>query len=370
MSATLSATAGKRTLSLAEMAAELDRQQRSKIDVVADTRRMQMVTSGSGADDGGRSLLVIDAPGDELYEPAVNDLAHAQIADRLSIPKRYYDRLRAEAPALLDRNVNYWLAAKPEKRLVRILDGNARAFLSDRYRRLDHYDLMEHVLPVFGEIHGLMFQTSALTDRRLYVRALLPRLSAEIRVGDIVQAGVSLRNSEVGEGALVVEPFLWRLVCSNGMTTPIGRLRKYHAGRAAEEDDEQIRIYRDETLAADDAAFFLKVGDLVRAALSEAQFEEIVERMRGAAETRKIDDVPEATRVLSQRYDLTETEGRSILRHIIEGGDLTKWGAINAITAAAKDADSFDRQAEMEEIGGALLSESDAAWAKIALATG
>ena len=36
--------------------------------------------------------------------------------------------------------------------MVRTLDGNARAFLSDRYRRLDNYDLLAHVLPMLREL--------------------------------------------------------------------------------------------------------------------------------------------------------------------------------------------------------------------------
>jgi len=36
--------------------------------------------------------------------------------------------------------------------MVRIMDGNVRAFLSDRYRRLDHLELCTAVLPVINEM--------------------------------------------------------------------------------------------------------------------------------------------------------------------------------------------------------------------------
>jgi len=39
----------------------------------------------------------------------------------------------------------------PDRRMVRIMDGNVRAFLSDRYRRLDHLELCTAVLPVINE---------------------------------------------------------------------------------------------------------------------------------------------------------------------------------------------------------------------------
>ena len=61
-----------------------------------------------------------------------NDVAHRQIAARLEIPAKYYDRMRTEAPQMLAKNVNHWLHAQPETRMIRTLDGNVRAFLSDR----------------------------------------------------------------------------------------------------------------------------------------------------------------------------------------------------------------------------------------------
>ena len=71
----------------------------------------------------------------------INPLAHQQIASRLGIPIKYYQRMQAEAPALLDENVNNLLEQTPAKRMVRVMDGNVRAFLSDLYRRLDNYSM-------------------------------------------------------------------------------------------------------------------------------------------------------------------------------------------------------------------------------------
>lgn len=37
----------------------------------------------------------------------------------------------------------------------------------------------------------------------------------EVRKGDIVQAGVMISNSEVGLGAVSIQPLVYRLVCTN-----------------------------------------------------------------------------------------------------------------------------------------------------------
>ena len=43
------------------------------------------------------------------------------------------------------------------------------------------------------------------------------KLKAEVAVGDAVQAGFVISNSEVGLGSVKIEPLIYRLVCKNGL---------------------------------------------------------------------------------------------------------------------------------------------------------
>jgi hypothetical protein len=353
---------------LGDLAAELERLQASKVDYVVDTRRMSFSTvtaAGAAITEGGDargSYLTFDTP-DGTAGGVVNDHAHTQIGLRLQIPKAYYDRMRNDAPALLDRNVEHWLHQRAEKRMVRMLDGDVRAFLSNRYRRLDNYDLMEQsIIPALQHVQGLSFHVAALTPERMTVRALLPSLTREVRVGDVVQAGVQIRNSEVGAGALDVRPFVWRLICKNGMVSDVGAKRQQHVGRRAEEDDHGI--YRDETLRADDVAFFLATRDAIAAALTDTQFDLIVAQMQGAANGTRVESPVAATEQLASTYQLTDGERDGVLAHLASGGDLSQWGLVNAVTAAAKDAVTFERQQEMERIGGQVLALPTREWTR------
>ena len=103
--------------------------------------------------------------------------------------------------------------------------------------------------------------------------------------------------------------------------------------------------------------------------LDEARFESIVAALRETTEGPKVVDPVEASKVLADSYDLTKDEGRSVLLRLAQGGDLSRWGMVNAVTAAAKDADTFERQAEMELVGGALVAATPREWAKVATAT-
>ena len=88
----------------------------------------------------------------KTYGFGIGELAHQQIAARLNIPFRYYQKMQSEAPELLDRNVNTWFGKNPERRMIRVLDG---------------------------------------------------------KVDDVVQAGFVVSNSEVGLGSLRVEPLVF-----------------------------------------------------------------------------------------------------------------------------------------------------------------
>lgn len=349
-----------------ELASALAEQQETKRDYIVDTRRMSLAYGDDVKD--GPELWFDSGAGSDLEGGEINGHAHNQIAQRLEIPKKYYDRMLGEHPGLLKANVEGWFRHSPERRMVRMLDGRVRAFMSDRYRRLDNLDLMEQaILPTLMDTPGLHFQTASLTPELLHINVLLPDLQAEIKVGDVVQAGVAIRNSEVGKGSLSVAPRVWRLSCLNGLLVDALALRKYHVGRAAEED--AYDLFSDETLAADDAAYFLKVRDMVRASLTEASFQSIVGTLREttADETRMPDPVA-ATEQLQQKYDLSDTEQRSVLRHLIEGGDLTQWGMVNAITAAAKDAPEYERQRDMEALGGSVAHVRGGEWTALVAA--
>ncbi len=131
----------------------------------------------------------------------------------------------------------------------------------DTLSLLDNFDLAEAVLPILAEMgQGIRIVSTELTVSRMYIKAINERLELEVRKGDVVQAGMVISNSEIGLGSLKVEPLIYRLVCENGMVAQDFSKKRYHVERSAEEG-ELYEIYRDETLKAEDHAFFLKVQE-------------------------------------------------------------------------------------------------------------
>ena len=246
--------------------------------------------------------------------------------------------------------------------MVRTLDGVARAFLSSRYRRIDNYEVSSAVLPIIGEIPDARFESCEITDTKMYIKVVNPRLVAEVVPGDIVQAGIVITNSEVGQGAFSVQPLIYRLVCSNGMTVNDAAMRRNHVGRVAAAE-ENFLLYRDETLAADDKAFLMKIQDTVRAAVDEVAFQRVVGMMREAKDARmNTADVPGVVKLASRSFSITDGESGGVLQHLLEGNDLTLYGLANAVTRFSQDVESYDRASDLEAIGYNVLSMGQQQW--------
>ena len=77
--------------------------------------------------------------------------------------------------------------------MVRTLGITGRAYLSDRYARYDHFDVLEKVMPIMTKF-DMEFRDSYITDDKLYLRATFPNMERDIgnglrQRGDIVRLG-------------------------------------------------------------------------------------------------------------------------------------------------------------------------------------
>lgn len=338
-----------------EIGTEILRQSQAKQDYLVNTVRITM------ADWGKQPMLHLqNEDGADLLEPLeIQQTAHHQIGDYLGIPRKYYERMLGEDIGLLAYNVNRWLRRKPEQRMIRTIDGRTRAFLSNRYRRIDNLDIARVTLPVIGEMQDARYESCKLTEDYLYIKVVNPRLTAEVTPGDIVQGGVVITNSETGLGAVSVQPLVYRLVCSNGMVVNT-KTRRNHVGRA-ETTEEAFQIYSKETLAADDNAFIMKLQDTVRAAIDEVKFAQVVGRMRESKDVKlNIADIPSVVKLASSSFGITENESKGVFQHLIEDADYTLFGLANAVTRYSQDVEDYDRASKLEEIGYSVMTMSPA----------
>jgi hypothetical protein len=355
---------------LPELATEILRQARSKRDYVAPTTALRYAPPPITGDRPGGDGEAIILEGVGQY--AITPHAHTQLAEHLGIPKKYYERMRQERPDLLATNINTWLAAKPERRLVRTVDGRVRAFLSDKYRALDHIDLAEAVLPVLQRLE-VEIVSSAITDTRLYLKAVDRRIATDIPTGtrlgeghvwfDTLSPAIVISNSEVGAGALSIEAGVWTKLCTNLAIAASRSMKKYHLGGRLDMGEDLAALLSDRTRQLTDAALWAQVRDVVAGAFERARFDALVEEIRGTTERRIEGDPVQVVEVTAKRFDLTDQERGGILNALIEAGDLSQYGLHAAVTRySQRDDVDYTRATALERLGGQILDLSPRDW--------
>lgn len=358
--------------SIVELAQEIQRQAEAKRDYVVDTRALQMV-----ADEDKHLALEF---GDKSLD--IGSTAHEQIGGVVGIPKKYYDRMMVEAPGLLVNNVNHWMAQQPSKQLVRTLDGKARAYLSDSYRPMDNLELAEAVLPVLSGM-GVEIMSAEITEKRLYIKAVDKSVVRQIPEGHHMGDGthtivrmadlfplITISNSEIGHGGMNILAGTFNGFCTNMATFGERSMKKRHVGSKFGDfvEGDVYAMLSDDTRRLSDAALWSQVRDVVKAAFEEAKFDALVNKITGTQQNTILGDVPKVVEVTAQRFGFSDTERKSVLDHLIRGGDLSQYGLHNAVTRAAEDLPDYDRATEFERFGGQIIELPANDWREIAKA--
>ena len=333
----------KTGLSLQELAAEITRRADTKEDFIADTRTLAYMPESN--------RLSLTSTGDTFE---VNDHAHSQISEHTGIPATYYKRMREDAPGLLANNVHAWFEKYPARRMVRTLDGTARAFLSDRYNRMDDDAFANVVLPAIFETPGAEVESCGITALRTTIKFTSPRKTREVQKGDAVQFGVAFSNSEVGAGRLTGSLFAKRLVCLNGMVIEEEQFASTHLGKRHGSTRDLGEVFKLDTIKADGEATILKLRDFSAEILSDRFIDTQVEKMQALTEV-KVEDPVKAVERLAKLHSFAEATRNDVLKHLIEGGDLSMWGFVNAVTRTAEDQEDYDDATRLETLGGRML---------------
>jgi hypothetical protein len=282
-------------------------------------------------EDGGARLVALSGGSDRTLE--LTDHALGQILARLGIPAQYFNR----CPSNLQwAQANHWIQNVPgdKNTMLRLVQGNrVRAALSESYTAFDDVDVVPMVADVLdGEDCRVHADFSA---EYTHLRITFPKTATEVKVGDVVQAGVHISNSEVGCRAVHVDALVHRLVCTNGLVSSeyASRASIRHVGNPA------------------------RLKDYVRQAIGDARdgSADLIRRFKASVDHV----ISEPERLLERHgkeHDLTQAQLKAALEAFAASGDHTLFGAVNAITRIAQSEPTFERRYQVERAGAALLA--------------
>ena len=306
-----------------------------------------------GSTDGDTMQLVrVPFAGRDPGEPlALRELAFSQLCSKVGAPPSYVRGLPAKLQVAC---MNWGLMRQDSAALLRLADGEVRALLSDRYAAADDellLDMVADCLDRTGFRKDAVVRATAVGPHTI-MRITLPNEGVAVKVGDVIEHGIDIGNSELGLRSVQVTPITYRLVCTNGMRAwrSEAALRMRHIGDPAR--------LRDQLRDAIPVAFAEARGDI-------AKWQKATEVLIDSA----LDEV-ESLRA----FGLGQSEIQAVGRHIAASGALlpastgnetltqlmtvptTAFEMANAITATARDRGDVAARLTLEEAAHRYLS--------------
>ena len=370
--------------SLSSMVSELKRQIDARLDFVIDSRDLVVAV------DGGQ-LRLKGSPSAAEWIPragfALQRQALRQLAERAnpSIPLRHVEEAAEKAPRRLADYMTGLMHDAPERRLVRVLDGKVRGFLSDAYKCIDNADVAAAVLEGAKEARASILEAT-LSDTAMRIKLVVPEIVEDVervRSGDasggagsigspeyLARVAANSRgtmpqlpsgpnavcpiltvgNSETGHGTFFGRVGILQAFCVN-LATVETKLAQVHLGQRLE-----TGIFSRETIALEADLILRKGKDLMRTAFDPARFKELVDKVRatvGQVVVRPIAAVEVACRAGLLGLDRLDALTQAFMQ---EPGGTSVYNLGQAIARVAQDVDNADEASEWEQFAGDVLS--------------
>lgn len=262
--------------------------------------------------------------------------AKLQLCARLGMPEKVLDRL---SPGLRFAAINHLIQQYEGDSMMtfRTIAGDdkrvVRALVTDRYTPLDDVDIVPIVADVLADTDAEV-KLATFEDDYTHLRIVFPKTQTEVKRGDIIQTGISISNSETGMRAVRFDPFNYRLVCTNGMTSTenTGSTSLRHIGNAARLKDSVMRAIEDARSGA----------HLMQAAFKKALEHSVSDPIK-AINDHGMDK-------------LTQDQLKAVLAAYTVEPDPTLFGVINAFTRGAQMMGDMETRYEVERVGARLLA--------------
>jgi len=313
-------------------------------------------------DNNKLSLLDRSMKRDEQQPMSIHKNALQQMATVTGIPSGYVSSLQETdwGRELLARSFNDHFGNKLKEKvyLVRSFNDDIRGFLSDKYRRLDSRPIVEAFATSVAEAGAFPYK-GVVTDTKINIQAIFPELYEPVP-GELVAYGISLENSDFGNGALSLRSHMLRIWCSNLMVTE-ETMRQIHLGKRLDD----AAIYSQETYRLDAETVVSAMKDVVVMQLSPSVINSKIDAIKAASSKElSLVQVQAAIKNLTTRGVVTKSEGERALGIFELGGveavpaGNTQWRLSNAMSWVAGQSESPERQLELTKVAGQLLTEA------------
>jgi hypothetical protein len=255
---------------------------------------------------------------------------------------------------LIEDQLNYWYRTGLDNRDLKLMlvgdDNVAAALTRATINPFSNLELVERAVTAIQTRYPdaeIFFDATKMAHslHQTFTQLVIPDLTRQMtgtgESDDLWWGGVQFRNSLVGDGQTGIEGFLYRMLCTNGMIdtgpTAAGWSRK--TGGQDPED-----VYRWAQQAVDGV-----LGGL------ESSFDAV----QSTADERIDGDVAQTIRDVFSEHRIPGPLQRGVLDELVDNDDLTMYGLMNAVTAAANGEISSAHQQLLMRTGGDVARHAD-----------
>lgn len=338
---------------------ELQRRAAARRDYVVPRAAMKIAPSGLESDE---FRLQVHGDGVKLNMP-FRWRAFSQLCSTAKFSVKHVKRMVAGGHADLVANVLTEVLHRESTRkgdehlhLVRVLDEEVDAVLSDRYSPIGNDELLAAVVSRFQGV-GAELWDLRLTRDEFRILGVAPHISGEVNTdrsvknaagsnwfrqrwagaeGDVVNAAVTIQGSETGARRTEASGSILRGVCCNFFLWG-DRVFKVHLGGKVSSGAVEAS---NETRRREAELVISQIGDMVDQVFNPEKFQRMLDKLNAATE-RPIDKPVEAVEAAVGNLGIPVELKNSILGELLRANDMTQFGLANAVNSVASPQNRF-----------------------------
>lgn len=234
-----------------------------------------------------------------------------------------------------------------------------RALLSDKYKVIDHHDILVSVVRAIQQTGiDIKVINADLTEQKMYVRFMAP--GSTIRPesflenyknpktgndgGGSLMAGFILTNSETGQGSYQIIPRAIVSACDNGIIWYDEKKRKTHLGTKLELGEVD---WSTDTKVLNNDLIVSQFQDYIKHFSSKEFLQMKIDKIEEKAGKQLLHPV-EATQNICGLLNMSDEEKSDVLNYFLLSGDISYGGVAQAVTFHAHQQDDGDRRFDLE----------------------
>lgn len=283
----------------------------------------------------------------EVKNHTFSDFSFGQLCSKLGIPAKYMIACAKQGYSeLATDNFNTWIDDFGKDLLFRVYKDRIRGVLSSRYSVFDTPNIIDAVYDSTRGL-GLKVKSFFINEERFHAR-LIQQDKMKIN-GEDLFAGIQIDSSDVGRSTLMVNFFIFKQICTNGLCVTKGKANLFtqkHISICSDDFKEELK------------QSLKYLPDLI------GEYEHTIKRCAlqynilgnshtsGKLKTGKM--LEDFIQKLKSKTNLSEDGVNKVIDLSNNKYGFSDWGIVNSITEVAQDY-TLERRIELEKIAGSML---------------